>query len=88
MTMITCPLMIGRISRSCTLNNILVDSPTLISLLLRVNSVNLTLGASEFVCSGIVKTMIATAITTTGRAAIDITFKSNDQNDSAWYKRQ
>jgi hypothetical protein len=83
--------MIGRISRFCTLNNILVDSPTLMyisSLLLGVNSVNLTLGASEFVCIGIVKTMIATAITTTARADIAITFKSNDQNDSAGYKRQ
>ena len=83
--------MIGRISRFCTLNNILVDSPTLMyisSLLLGVNSVNLTLGASEFVYNDIEKTMIATAITTTARAAIAITFKSNDQNDSAWYKRQ
>jgi hypothetical protein len=50
--------------------------------------VNLTLGASEFVYNDIEKTMIATAITTTARAAIAITFKSNDQNDSAWYKRQ
>jgi hypothetical protein len=50
--------------------------------------VNLTLGASEFVYNDIEKTMIAIAITTTGRAAIAITFKSSDQNDSAWYKRQ
>jgi hypothetical protein len=33
MTMITCTSMIGSISRFCTLNNILVDSPALIPLL-------------------------------------------------------
>ena len=81
MTMITCPSVIDRISRFCTLNNIRVDSPTLISLLSGVNSVNLTLGKSEFVCIGIEKTMIAIAIAT-ARAAIAITFQSNDQNDS------
>jgi hypothetical protein len=31
--------------------------------------------------------MIATAIATT-RATIAITFQSNDQNDSVWYKRE
>jgi hypothetical protein len=87
MTMITCPSVIGRISRFCTLNNILVDSPTLMSLLSGVNSVNLTLGASELVCIDIEKTMIATAIAT-ARAATAITFQSNDQNDSVWYKRE
>jgi hypothetical protein len=51
------------------------------SLLSGVNSVNLTLGASEFVCIGIEKTMIATAIAT-ARAATAITFQSNDQNGS------
>jgi hypothetical protein len=79
--------MIGRISRFCTLNNILVDSPTLISFLSGVNSVNLTLGTSELVCIGIEKTTIATA-SATARAATAITFQSNDQNDSVWYKRE
>jgi type IV secretory pathway TrbD component len=78
---------IGRISRFCTLNKILTDSPTLMSLLSGVNSVNLTLGVSEFVCIGIENTMIATA-TATARAATAITFQSNDQNDSVWYKRE
>jgi hypothetical protein len=51
------------------------------------NSVNFRLGASEFVCLGIEKTMIATAIAT-ARAATAITFQSNDQNESVWYKRE
>jgi hypothetical protein len=57
------------------------------SLLSGVNSVNLTLGVSELVCIGIENTMIATAIAT-ARAATAITFQSNDQNDSVWYKRE
>jgi hypothetical protein len=87
MTMITCASVIGRVSRFCTLNKILVDSPTLMSTLSGVNSVNLRLGASDFVCVGIEKTMIATAIAT-ARAATAITFQSNDQNESVWYKRE
>jgi hypothetical protein len=82
--------MIGRISRFCTLNNILVDSPTLMYIFSSIGSkfCEFNVGASEFVYNDIEKTMIATAITTTARAAIAITFKSNDQSDSAWYKRQ
>jgi hypothetical protein len=52
-----------------------------------VNSVNLRLGASDFVCVGIEKTMIATAIAT-ARAATAITFQRNDQNESVWYKHE
>jgi hypothetical protein len=57
------------------------------SLLSGLNSVNLTLGASEFVCLGIEKTMTATAIATT-RAATSVTFQSNDQNGSVRYKQE
>jgi hypothetical protein len=59
------------------------------SLLSGLNSVNLTLGASEseFVCLGKEKTMTATAIETI-RAATSVTFQSNDQNGSVRYKQQ
>ena len=51
MMMTTCASVIGRISRLCTLNNILVDSPTLMSLLSGLDYVNLMLGTSDFVCT-------------------------------------
>jgi hypothetical protein len=57
------------------------------SLLCGLNSVNLTSGASEFVCLGIEKTMTATAIATT-RVATSVTFQSNDQNGSVRYKQE
>jgi hypothetical protein len=52
-----------------------------------LNSVNLTFGASEFVCLGIEKTMTATAIETT-KAAPSVTFQSNDQNGRVRYKQE
>jgi hypothetical protein len=68
------------------LNKILVDSPTLMSILSGVNSVNLTLGVSEFLWIGIENTMTAMAIATAS-AATATTFRTNNQNDSIWYKR-
>src|ERR671936_2847053 len=87
MTMITCASMIGRTSRFCTLNKILADSPTLMSVLSGVNSVNLTLGMPGFLWAGIEKTMTAIAIATI-KAATAIAFRRNNQNDSIWYKRE
>ena len=49
------------------------------SLLSGVNSVNLTLGVSEFVCIGIENTMIATARTTTLELLGPIAFQSNSK---------
>ena len=64
----------------CTLKMMFEDSPTLISVLSGENSVNLTLGAPGELGADMEKTKIAT-ITATARAAINITLKSNlDQN--------
>ena len=60
----------------CTLKMMFEDSPTLISVLSGVNSVNLTLGAPGELGVGMEKTKTAT-ITAAARAAIDIALKSN-----------
>jgi hypothetical protein len=87
MTMITLASIICRVSKFLTLNRILVDSPTLMSNLLSVNSVNLTLGMLEFVYFDIKKTMTAIAIAV-DIAATTISFKRNNQNDNISYNRK